>query len=715
MKLNKRKIKTIFKVLLFAAIVFMLSLALFVLVIYIYRFDLVKVVTPKAAALFGIKNVTFDIKSLNSSNIHLTNFSTGTISHKGLSLKNIQFNRSENAPNKLLIEGMRLNLWLSDHGILIPGLETGHSSDPESDDDQETNAFIPTLLKIPMFLAPYIAPGFSLHIKNSYCNIYVPRENKIKILKLPLDLSFSLNEKGHYDMAIIIKSENLDNLPFLPDEFKINSMDLQIQSSGFLSASKKSENLKADLSFILRGISCFKNNIYIKIPELKISGTAKQQDNSIESSLIFSASNITGKMNKIRIYPTSISFPIGFTYTNTLNLISSNKKQNGFMNISDLAIGKTRTGPIKIDIAQKNNKFQLMSQFKPKFLHFSNSQNSVVFQVEILLKNLFNTISLSADIGASDFSPAEKLFSSENPTPSIQCGLLKILANINLHNGRIVPSTKIIIKETNITNKEKNLTINNLNAQCEFPNLLHIKSLPAQSLTCDSISCGNLKFSDAEVVYQIESSEMVFVEKTNIKWCAGNLDLASIRLNLKDPENISTTIFCAGINAMELMKELKIAQAEGDGSLAGRIPISYKHGKIRIDHAFLYSIPGKGGTIKISDFSNSYLDIAATTPLDIAKEALADYKYKWIKLRLNTKGAYLFIKLQLDGAPNARLPFTYDSEKGLIRSKDQSQKAHFQGISFEFNFNNIPLDSIWNMGKNSNKIFNEIKNIKHFQ
>ncbi len=105
----------------------------------------------------------------------------------------------------------------------------------------------------------------------------------------------------------------------------------------------------------------------------------------------------------------------------------------------------------------------------------------------------------------------------------------------------------------------------------------------------------------------------------------------------------------------------------------------------------------------MKDFAGS--ELAATSiQMAIAREALRDYSYNWVRMGFNTFEDMMHIRLELDGAPSGRLPFAFDERTVLRPSVDGEQKAMFQGISFDINFN-IPLDEILRYGRRAGSMF----------
>jgi hypothetical protein len=148
-----------------------------------------------------------------------------------------------------------------------------------------------------------------------------------------------------------------------------------------------------------------------------------------------------------------------------------------------------------------------------------------------------------------------------------------------------------------------------------------------------------------------------------------------------------------------LLNQLNIAEAKGKGSVSGRIPARYANGEITINNGFLYSTPGVGGRLALTEFIGPLASLPTTIQLEITREALKDFSYDWIKLKFNSKGDNLLLGVSLKGAPSRPLPFALDDESGGLRKSDTSNnKATFKGITFDLNFK-LPANQLMNAGR----------------
>jgi len=126
--------------------------------------------------------------------------------------------------------------------------------------------------------------------------------------------------------------------------------------------------------------------------------------------------------------------------------------------------------------------------------------------------------------------------------------------------------------------------------------------------------------------------------------------------------------------------------ASGEGELNGIIPLSVREGNLVFNHGYLYSKPGAKGNIKIENSKQ------VSGGVVIVEEAMKDFLYSSIKIKLNTENDYLNIFVYIDGFPNRKLPLIYDSkQKDFVRHPDGKGRVSLKGLLLELRFLDIDI------------------------
>ncbi|MBU1193793.1 MAG: YdbH domain-containing protein [Proteobacteria bacterium] len=265
---------------------------------------------------------------------------------------------------------------------------------------------------------------------------------------------------------------------------------------------------------------------------------------------------------------------------------------------------------------------------------------------------------------------------------------LKTAMTLDLKNGNVhLPDTK--------------LTASGINTSMQFNDLLVPETLPGQTLTIDSVVVSKVNISDVKLRFSVEDGASVLAENIRFKWCNGTVTTEAIRLP-QETDGYALSLYCDRLEMTQLLAQIGAFKAEGKGTLNGRIPIRYKNGDIFFDNGFLFSTPGSGGKIKVSNTDVITAGIPLDSPqfseLDLAREALKSFNYQWAKISFNTAGDILSVNMELDGKPTGVMPFEYKKEVGrFIRVDTKSPGSNFQGIKLDVNLN-LPFNEVMKFG-----------------
>ncbi len=277
-------------------------------------------------------------------------------------------------------------------------------------------------------------------------------------------------------------------------------------------------------------------------------------------------------------------------------------------------------------------------------------------------------------------------------------GQIEAVANVVLEKGRLTGDARFQFDQGRLHQPSQNLLLEGVDMQFHIDDMNEIQSAPQQKLTVEQLSLGSLKAQNLSVDFQLEHPNTLFVEKAQLEWSEGKINTAAIRI-VPGVDEYDVILFCDRLNLAMVLEQLGAAQAKGDGSVNGRIPIHWANGRLSFDNGFLFSSPGQTGSIQLTGTEVLLSGLPPGTPqhaqLDIATEALKDYTYKWAKLMVQTEDDILLLKLQFDGKPNRLLPFAYDQQLAQFKRVAGEGQADFKGISIDLNLRS-PLNEILN-------------------
>ena len=257
-------------------------------------------------------------------------------------------------------------------------------------------------------------------------------------------------------------------------------------------------------------------------------------------------------------------------------------------------------------------------------------------------------------------------------------------------------SARFKLDQGRVRQESRHLSLEGIDLAVRMEDLFQFESAPRQRLEVERLALGDLRADHLDVDFQLENANTLFIEKAGLNWCNGRVNASALRID-RAKTDYHLTLYCDRLNLARLLEQLGAAEASGEGSVNGRIPVSWTDEGLTFDNGFLYSTPGQTGTIKLSGTQALMAGLPPGSPqhtqLDIATEALKDYSYQWAKLHLQSEEDILLLKLQLDGKPNRLLPFAYDQSLGQFKRIAGAGQADFKGISIDLNFRS-PLNEI---------------------
>jgi hypothetical protein len=278
-------------------------------------------------------------------------------------------------------------------------------------------------------------------------------------------------------------------------------------------------------------------------------------------------------------------------------------------------------------------------------------------------------------------------------------GRIEASSDLTLGKAGLDGFIKLSVKDGAIVDQQQKLVLEGIQTTLDIIDPAALKSAPGQRLEIDHLVLGNIKADALAVAFQIQSFRQFVVEKSTMQWCRGTIGTETVSLGA-EMDDIDAVLICRNVNLAVMLEQLGVAQGTGDVTVSGRIPVHWVKGRLSFAKGFLTSPPGQSGVIQLREIkgTNQILSgLPADTPqqvqLDIAMEALKDYTYSNVDLRLESEADTLVFRLSLEGKPNQPLPFVYDQELGQFKRVEGQGQAEFKGIGIDLNLRS-PLNQI---------------------
>ncbi|NLD37594.1 MAG: hypothetical protein GX654_12070 [Desulfatiglans sp.] len=484
--------------------------------------------------------------------------------------------------------------------------------------------------------------------------------------------------------------------------FRLKKTDAQIVDMSFsLPAVSIKGNIRQDENNMDQYISSFTLNsreiafispdIKASIPEYLVKGEIKYDPDkgiNMEAGANFKKGVVSMQGGALNIKEIAGDFPFSWPLDKSYD--------RGRLSIGNFTYGDYALGPLDLKIAQKKGDINFTGTVKYPPL----ADMKINLSGSTSLTSKGGTTNIKADIPAykpgvdidlGKFAPALKGYKFN--------GLLKTDGAINLSGSLMKSGLNITIEKGAINNNENKLALKDILLSLTLDDLISFRSPFGQKIKIGNASFGDISVDDVAFDFRVDSLSSIFIEQGRFKWCGGNINIQSFRVDTEKDEYL-ITLFCDRLRLADLLEQFGVFGVTGGGTVNGRIPITISKGKISFEDGFLYSTPGGGGKINIRGTDMFKAGMTPGTPeyiqMDIASEALKAFDYSWVKMSLNTDQEELTVKLQFDGKPENKLPFRYDKDLSRFqRVETASEGSNFQGISLDVNFK-LPLDELLN-------------------
>ncbi len=507
---------------------------------------------------------------------------------------------------------------------------------------------------------------------------------------------------------------NTHNINIQNNQGDIAVSDLNIVSKIVADFRKNGNGITSKFKFNTNNIVIHSDFMASSIPGTDILGEFflnKENSPSCEMVIRVDDADISFLKYKTKASGINIELPVSFP--------QSGKKIYGKYSISSILYDKKYDFSTKGEILQTNSKSlkdKVNSILNTRFKIAGNIDFNILPDITTLFDSIINFdekgLQASCDMQTNSFKFSEsdfkKLKLSKIITPNFDVTAMAE-ARVDFADSKLTSFMNLSIKDGTIFMPDNDLTAAGINTNIQFNDLLSFTTAPGQVVTIDSIEKEKIKIKDAKIIFTMEDGKSLLIENIKFKWCNGLVSTESIRLpQINDKYSLS--LYCDRLELTQLLKQMGAFDAQGSGTLNGRIPVIYSKGNVSFDNGFLFSTPGKGGKVIIENSDKIISGIPMDSPqfaqLDLASEALKDFKYKWAKLKFHTKKDTLFVNMELDGEPSKILPFVYSKEVGtFIRVDASSPGSHFQGIKLDINLQ-LPFNAVLKSGNKLKSIFN---------
>jgi hypothetical protein len=232
------------------------------------------------------------------------------------------------------------------------------------------------------------------------------------------------------------------------------------------------------------------------------------------------------------------------------------------------------------------------------------------------------------------------------------------------------------------------LAVSGVEAGILLESVFDLRSAPGQRLRFKELHWQGGTFRDGEVVFRAERSGLT-IESGSFLWSGGLVRVDPMRLE-PGATDIRATLRCRDVDLTQLINALAGSEVvSGEARVSGVVPLKLVNGSPLFLDGLLESTPGQGGQLRVAKpelISGGQV---------LVEEAIRDFNYKWIQVRLDSSAGRLNMVVSIDGAPARKLPLRYDQKKkDLVRDPSGQRHVELKGLQLDIRFDDIDLKDL---------------------
>jgi hypothetical protein len=236
------------------------------------------------------------------------------------------------------------------------------------------------------------------------------------------------------------------------------------------------------------------------------------------------------------------------------------------------------------------------------------------------------------------------------------------------------------------------LAASGVDAGILLESVLDLRSAPRQRLRFKEVLWQGGAFRDGDFVFRVERGGLT-IESGSLLWSGGRVRVDPMRLEPGQAE-IRATLRCQDVDLAQLINALAgSAVVSGEARVSGVVPRKIVAGSPLFLDGLLESAPGRPGRLRVAKpelISGGQV---------LVEEAIRDFNYNWIRVRLDSSGGRLNMVVSIDGAPAGKLPLRYDAKKkDLVRDPAGKRRVELKGLRLDIRFDDIDLKDLLETG-----------------
>lgn len=221
-------------------------------------------------------------------------------------------------------------------------------------------------------------------------------------------------------------------------------------------------------------------------------------------------------------------------------------------------------------------------------------------------------------------------------------GQLDAACRFEYHDEDLASSARLVLRQGKLALKEKGVSAAQIEGTIELVDVPMIISPGGQSLTFGEANAYGITATDGHVHFRLDGPKSIFIEDARMTWCQGTVQAYALALDLPRPE-VDLTLYADSVQVGCVLSHIKGFKGTGTGELYGKIPLSYRKGRLDYGEGYLYTEPGETASLRIEDAGLLTASLAHAAGSDerlaIAQDALKDFRLNTFRIKTDPAAA----------------------------------------------------------------------------
>jgi hypothetical protein len=221
-------------------------------------------------------------------------------------------------------------------------------------------------------------------------------------------------------------------------------------------------------------------------------------------------------------------------------------------------------------------------------------------------------------------------------------GMVSAEGEVTLDGRGLRTPVRVGLADGSLSLPQKRLSVQGLRAEVQVVDALALRTAPFQEVRFDQAKASDIVVEGGRIVFQLDGPASLCLERCELNWCGGEVHTEAMRIDPRRAE-FDLVLFAENVQVERVLQLVKGLSGKATGILSGKLPLSYRNGRLTYAKGYLYSVPGRTGTLKLhtGGLLSSAVgpDHPAYGELQRAEKALEDFRLDLFRLDFTGKQA----------------------------------------------------------------------------